>query len=404
MRITLVAIILVVVIGGTVLLFSTGEKRHHNWTVSYSPGSREPYGTWVIKKLLDSHVADHSLTISNQPLTEALPDSGSYLFIGSGMSLTRDDTDSLEGFIRRGNTALLVTDNLPQRILCRMLGECGSDIMLDSEPSQRISLSLDPTDFPTARSYAVTYFEENELETWWWSYFDSVGFGWRVIGWQSGTFPNFVEVPLGEGRVYIHTTPLVFTNIALLEKQMLEYDQRVLSYLSTGDIYWDKARRGRLSDLDELTFFEDESTFAYILSQPSLRWAWYLLISLGVIFVIFRSKRTQRVVPVVEQNVNTYLEFVKVMGRLYRSQNDHRRMTEMQMNQFLAYARDQYRISTQDDQPDLITRMASKSQVPVTDINRIFAMHSTLSGREHVSPDDVIEFHRLLQGFYMKAK
>jgi hypothetical protein len=111
----------------------------------------------------------------------------------------------------------------------------------------------------------------------------------------------------------------------------------------------------------------------------------------------------QRVVPVIEANANTSLEFVKTMGQLYRIRSDHKKIVEMQMDQFLAHARDHHRIATHDE-TELATRVASKSQVPIEHISRIFAMNRALATREEISTDDLMEFHQLLQHYYTNSK
>jgi hypothetical protein len=359
----------------------------------------------VLAELLRERAAEHRVTISNAPLADRLPRSGSYLYIGSGMSLTRQELDSIEAFVRRGNVAMFITEYVSPRMVCRTLGECGIDDVTDGWAARQATLGL--SDFADSTMPTVSYANREGPATYMWDYL--VGdVAWDVVGTLADSLPNFAEKRVGDGVVYIHTTPLAFTNYALLNRDMLDYDQKVLSYLPDDDIYWDRAQRRGPDDDDDDHNRKDiggsESTFGFILSQPPLRWAWYLLIGMAVLFVVFRAKRSQRMIPVMEQNTNTSLEFVRTIGQLYRLQGDHKKMAEMQMGQFLAHARDHYRVPTQDDEVEMQLRIAAKSQVPVKQINRIFAMYRTLSRQDSVSADDLTQFHTLLQDFYMNAK
>jgi hypothetical protein len=328
----------------------------------------------------------------------------SYLFIGSDMYLTAEDVDTLEQFVSRGNVAMLVTPTLSHRVACRLLTVCDREeyeYEAETHWDDELDLRLDSLDFPASGLYRAPYYiQHNDKDSIWWEYIYEPEWNWREIGTFNDTVTNFIQVPIGKGFVYVHTTPLVFTNVLLLDKNLLEYDQRVLSYLNDGDIYWDKAMR----DFDWTTRFGGgESSFSYILAQPALRWAWYLLIALALVFIIFKAKRSQRAMPVMEQNLNTSLEFVRTMGQLYRIQGDHKRMVNMLMTQFIAHAHDRYRLPTHDEVA-LAQGIASKSQVPISDINRIFATHGYMSQLDVPSADDLMEFHALLQDFYSRAK
>lgn len=380
------------------LSMTSPSRKHFDWETTYDPNSKEPYGTWVMRKLLNDYTSEGDFTLSNEPLTSRLPHTGSrhsYLFIGDYPQLTDDDIDSLEQFVRRGNVAFFATENIPDDLLCRIYRLCEETPSVGFIKDDEVLVQLSIEDYPNEQSYSVPHFFENEKIEAWWEYIEYPESDWRFLGSINEAQPNFMELSLGDGFIYLHTTPLVFTNIVLLDQSMVNYDQKVLSYLREGDIYWDRAER--------VDFEGGGSAFAFVLAQPALRWAWYLLIAMAVIFVIFRSKRMQRVIPVIEANTNTSLEFVKTMGQLYRMQSDHKKVVEMQMNQFLAHARDHYRISTHDE-AELALRIASKAQVSIDQINRIFAMNKALTTRADVTNDDLIEFHRLLQDFYSASK
>jgi hypothetical protein len=50
------------------------------------------------------------------------------------------------------------------------------------------------------------------------------------------------------------------------------------------------------------------SPMRFILNNPPLRYAWYLLLLGLLIFVLFNAKRKQRIVPVIEPLKNTSLD------------------------------------------------------------------------------------------------
>ena len=71
-----------------------------------------------------------------------------------------------------------------------------------------------------------------------------------------------------------------------------------------------------------------DSPLRFILSQPALKWAWYLLLAGVLIFIIFNLRRTQRPIPILPKNLNTSVEFVKTIGNLYYQEGDIRNLID----------------------------------------------------------------------------
>ena len=89
---------------------------------------------------------------------------------------------------------------------------------------------------------------------------------------------NFLKISYGNGAIFLHTTPLAFSNIELLDSAHVRYAEKALSHLQNGVIYWDtKSRVSRdvINNMNGNMRFDKESPLKYILAQPSLRWAWF---------------------------------------------------------------------------------------------------------------------------------
>ena len=141
-----------------------------------------------------------------------------------------------------------------------------------------------------------------------WHYIDSVYLCEKEnaivqLGTLNDTLTNFARIEFGEGYFYLHTTPLTLTNYHLLEEEGVAYAERLFSHLPKGDIYWDAF--SRVSEAVGLRQNEaqggdgeipNETPLKYVLSQPSLAWAWYLSLVLGLLYLVFRAKRKQRMI------------------------------------------------------------------------------------------------------------
>ena len=125
-----------------------------------------------------------------------------------------------------------------------------------------------------------------------------------------------------------------------------EYVERVLSHIDKGPILWDITLESSESPGRNRGF--SNSPLKYILSQPPLAWGWYILLGMAVLYLIFRAKRRQRVIPVLEKNENTSLEFINTIGRLYFIQNNHRQLALEKMKLFLGFIREHYHLPTRE--------------------------------------------------------
>ena len=84
----------------------------------------------------------------------------------------------------------------------------------------------------------------------------------------------------------------------------------------------------------------------YILSQPALKWAWYIFLIGMLDFYIFNAKRKQRIVPIIKPLANTTVDFTKTIGNLYYQEGDHGNIIDKKIIYFLEKIRNEYLIDT----------------------------------------------------------
>ena len=161
---------------------------------------------------------------------------------------------------------------------------------------------------------------------------------------------DFVKVPFGKGHFYVHSEPLVLTNYYLL-KSKNKYQESVLSYLPNRETVWFVETDTPLS----------MSPMRFILSNPSLRYAWYLLLVGLAIFVFFNAKRKQRIVPINEPLKNTSLDFIKSIGNLYLQEGDFHEMMAKKAQYFLSKVRIDLLIDTQNLDDKFINKLHLKT-------------------------------------------
>ncbi|WP_431215597.1 hypothetical protein ACQ86N_13470 [Puia sp. P3] len=130
--------------------------------------------------------------------------------------------------------------------------------------------------------------------------------------------PDFVKFTYkGGGSLYLQLAPLAFSNFFLLHKDNRIYYEKAISNLPSkaSEVLWD--------DYYRYSHNEDFSAFQYILSNKSLRWAFWLTLVLFALIYLFDSKRRQRMIPLISPLRNTSVDFVRTIGRLYFQRRDN---------------------------------------------------------------------------------
>jgi hypothetical protein len=470
--------IVLLVLTGVALLFGGGKN--YRWWEHYRPGSKDPYGTYIMHHLLEGYFPGQSLEILEDNFSGKLSEhEGVYLFIGSYLYLDSTDFAALLHFVARGNQAFIASAMMPPILLDSIgKGECvylsvpedapdfelqpedmepayfdstgefqpedTADILADSlyeyveedtgevftgaceeylradttgtftdaETEYQIRDSAAVLNFvhPALRDsagYSLEFQMWNEPVTYSWEYLPPPYFcEEQTVFTQLGTLDtgqvNFVKARYGEGYFYLHTTPLAFTNLFMLEKRGLEYAGKAFSHLSPGDMLWDGSTHtgNRRPTGPEW----GKGPLQYMLTQPPLAWAWYILLGMTLLYLVVGAKRRQRIIPVLPQNTNSSLEFIGLMGRLHFLQRNHKQLALQKMKLFLAFVRERYHLSTRDLNEEFLERLAAKSEVEKATLQKILLLHDNISRSGFVSENTLLDFHRLLEGFYKRCK
>ena len=255
--------------------------------------------------------------------------------------------------------------------------------------------------------YGFTHYYEGDTQSRHWSHFngdcllDSSN-KVQVLGTTTGDKINFIRIPYGKGYFYVHTNPMFLTNFELLEEHRLDYVEKLFSGIPEGTILWD--------DYEEINTFNwgtdiehEDSPLSYILSEPALKWSLYLLLMGSFLYIVFRAKRRQRLIPVIEPNVNTSLEFVEMMGQLYFEQKDHGYIARQLWVQFMDFIRSHYYLSAHELKTEWIKKLADKSKVAQNRLKGIERAYAQ-SVQEGCTEEDLTNLYDKLKYFYANCK
>ncbi|MCS6795191.1 MAG: homeobox domain-containing protein [Raineya sp.] len=218
----------------------------------------------------------------------------------------------------------------------------------------------------------------------------------QVIATDQYNNPVLVKVKYGAGNLYACSLPLIFTNFGVLDDKQRDFIAKALSHLPVRDVLWeDEIVWKTKSNYAVETNPEGIKELAFLKKNPPLWWAFWLTLVGVLLFIIFKAKREQRIIPILEKNTNTSLEFAQTIGRLYFNYRDHKNLAEKKILYFLEFLRSTFFISNLNEYPDeaTISKIAQKIGVSERQVKQTFETIQNIKSKNTITET---ELHRLV--------
>lgn len=378
----------VLLLFGVLVLLDYFRPNPVDWTRSFSNKDKIPFGTYALYELLPDIFENETVELVRQPVFNHLQDTtrtGNYIFISQSFMTDSLDTNLLLDFVARGNQVFIAAEWFTPNLADTLGFYTG---ILDDTNPDSTALSFTSPSLQKKYTYPpnndIRYIELN----------DSVSY--TPLGQNGAGMLNFMQLPFGEGSFYISTVPLAFTNYSLLTLNESEYAATALSYLPVQPVFWDEyQKQGR---------FENNSVFRVLMSHQSLKWAYYLALFTLLLFLLFKSKRTQRIIPVIEPPRNTTLDFVKVIGSLYYNHGNHKNIAQKKIAFFQEYLRTHYNISGNKWNNEMLERVVTKSGAEQGLVTTIFNLIESIRQSNNIGEQTLMILNVNLEEFYKQTK
>jgi hypothetical protein len=430
-----IAIIAVLLLASGFYYFFEDGKPKFDWSESswqkqqgYSEKSVQPYGLNIAHQLLSAYFTGKRLIDISKDVAKELPEdsigrSDNYVFIGEGLYLDSLGTDRLLKFVQAGNTAFISSKTIPFDLMNYVYFDECEDAPWGDYGSIEDSLGKLSLRTPSLADSLYSYFfaVQNVPKRYQWHFMESYAFCDSLpqfpLGYLNQNLVNFASFPYGKGRFLLHTTPLAFTNFSLLRPETRPYAAGVWSHLSEGNIYWDavsgvpeSVARRRNGSWNNRTPAE-EHPLTYILKQPALAWAWYLLAGMAALWLLFRAKRRKAIMPVLKKNENSSYEFIGTIAHLHFREKNYQSLIEQNMKLFLAQIRERYGLVAPIDQKTSLPRtdneffrkLAAVSEIPEPTTRHIFDQYAA-TVQYQPTEQMMVDLHLAMEQFLKMAK
>ncbi|GAB5564995.1 MAG: DUF4350 domain-containing protein [Winogradskyella sp.] len=388
-----IGILVMLFVGIIIVEFSTPQPV--NWDYTFNETHKIPFGTYVLYEELETLFPESKVKDIRVTPYEYFDEyynwddggytiSGSYLYIDKKSDIDDTSAEELLSFAAAGNDVFISSEYFPNKLVDSLGFKTDNDYSFKGTGQ----LSFTNTSF---KKDSITV--EKGLSNIHFSKIDTLFT--TVLGYQKfgvNSHANFIKTPWGKGHFYLHTQPVTFTNYNLLKKNNQKYAAAVMSYLGDKTIHFDSRNKSRKS--------LSNSPLRFILSQPALRWAWYLVLITTLIFMIFNAKRKQRVVKVIKPLENTTVDFAKTIGNLYYETKDHDNLINKKITYFLEYIRRVYYLDTQVLDEKFVKNLSLKSGKNEKDIKALINQIAYLKSKSFCYEDDLLKLNKAIEDFY----
>lgn len=358
-----------------------------DWRNSYTSTDKIPMGCYIFYNEIEPlfNKIDKINTDPYEFLTQSeAHENSAYIFINSNIYFDKRQTEKLMEYVEDGNTVFVSSHVIN--------GKLSDTLNLSSRTSYTVQeKDIYPQFFsPSLKQDSLVAFRKAvyeskliKIDT---SKAEALGF----YGKKTSFDLNYIAIPHGKGQFLIHTLPEAFTNYYML-KTNGQYAADVLSYINSNHVYWDEyIKEGRVVI---------SSPMRFVLSQDALIWAYYLLLGGLLIFVLFKGKREQRIIPVVEPLKNSSVEFTQTVGDLYFQHSDYSNIIAKKITYFLENIRSQFFLNTQELSTDFIKKLAIKSGNTEEETQDVIQFISHLKEKSVHSEQDLIQLNKKIDDF-----
>lgn len=369
-----------------------------DWTESYSAAEKKPFGAYILNNLLPITFEEVEILTNNSPIFESELDvsSRNWVFINQVFALDEFENEILHEKVTAGDHIFIsareiggaFADSLNLRVSQSFPSIDPSATSLDSLVSNPVNFSNENIRNQNAWAFPI------ELTQAYFTKFDTTRT--EILGYSDSDQVNFIKVSYGSGAYYIHSNPFLFTNYFLRNVEKYDYAFKALSYLPKQTTYWDEYYK-----IDRLVF---SSPIQFIISNDNLKWAWFTGLFGIIAYLIFNSRRTQRIIPVINPPSNTSIDFAQTIANLYINNGTHKDILEKKITFLFDYIRTSLNLTTSSLDEETLKAISNRSGIEKSEIDDLFRMIELFQNKDQISETELKRITERIDRFYKQSQ
>ena len=402
-----------ILVGGGILIvlilawILASQPKQFNWQENYRVDREEPYDLSLFFEVLESSATENFTVISSLSADEStLEKTGSSLIYVDNFALL--DSNSVVQFVKfleAGNTVFLST-NGQNRFYEEIFQDCSNTLkIVKTLEAERIIPYTGNFDSDTSNSIGYQWIDQ--IETYPWAYFSiepCVREKFEPLGQfreDGNDYSNFGRIPVGKGILYVHSTPLLFSNFYFSKIAVFNHVQDLLADLPKGEIIYFDPKSDKFDQTNRPPIAE--SPLSFILSHQPLRWAWYLILTLALLYLLNAVRRAQKPIPIKPIPVNETAQYLEVVSRMYQKNGRHKHLVELQEKMIFSHLRNKYKLIRTKNEESFYAEAARVLQADEKEIRNFFKGLNRAKNNSTLSDKEFKDIDRQITEFYEKC-
>lgn len=364
---------------------ASGANKYYassNWEVKFMPFDKDPRGTYLFHRILQTHIGKNDLYIAETPqqldsILHMNKKPKTYLFVGNIFGMEPELVDSVYLQLEKGSDLFLsfhqVTDNVTEKFFDEL------DFRNDYDDNQLVYT-------PRGKYHLYNFYQKDTVAREWLAFGDVSTIGDSRFLSSFMEMDNFIEIKVKKGKAFLHTNPNMFYNYQLKRNDGFRHTRYVIDYLSKKqDVVL--LELGRMpdnqgnEDTEDLTGTEgkkDDSYLKFLLQDPYLRTALLLLIAGVILYVIFRSRRKRPTVPFIGKKKDMTLAFAETITSIYFAKRNPYGLLQVQRKNFYANIHKHFFVDLNRREGDReLIILSEKSNKPLEEIKKLVNLLET---------------------------
>lgn len=399
-----------------VWLFSSGEnaakeKRakfvSSNWSTRFQVDDKKPMGLYLLTALTQAHLdTNHQIAIVTpttdlDSIFEKDTSKKTFFFVGNNFGLQSSEMDTLLSEVKKGSSLFLSFNDLTENLFSKLFYEYHTKF----EYNDHVNVFSDKHKYKM-----INLFQNDTIATDWKAFHKIESLGPHKSLSSFMEMSNFIKVKHGDGFLFFHSNPEMFYNYQLKRLPGFKYAEFTLNQLPKDqDVYL--LELGRLTDnfgnhdVDDDSGADgkvDDSYFKLIFQNPTLLTALLLSILGILLFIVFRSKRTEPVVPYIGKKKDMTLAFTETITSIYFAKRHPYGLLQVQRKNFYATIQKHFFIDLNRGSDDkVLDVLAEKCNMERSEINQMVNLLETKEASQ-ISDQYITDVNKKMHAFYRK--
>jgi hypothetical protein len=378
------------------------------WIPEYVIESKDPRGLGFFNELLKTHVDDSVYVLRRWSQLDSIPqhDSATYIFVGEGFGMYSYEFDVIDTYVDSGSTIFMAFDHVTENLYERYF-EPGAYLW---DYTNKFYVALGDTSL----LYSAV-FQNDTVQADWYPFEPSSikDTLYRAFAWGMN-YPIAFESDQKKGNVIMHSVPRLFCNYQVITPNGFAHASIMLRRIPKDKpVIWMEYGRQVVNQPNNNSLDQsqeegqgnekqDNSYLQFIMKNEALRWAFLYGILVFLLYVLFRAKRREAVLPGVPEKRNMSLAFVDTLSSIYLSRNSpYSILLVLRKNFYVAINRHFYidLLNTKNREED-VNRLIEKASVEGEELRKVLRFVETKKPSD-VNQATLSDLYRYIRHFYL---